>query len=76
VKRFVSLPFLNQRYLVGHLGRVISPSQGRYLTQTQIKHRHLFLKFGSNPRSPVFELAKTVHALDRAVTVLGSHYID
>jgi hypothetical protein len=35
VKRFVSLQFLNLRRSVGFLGRVISPSQGRYLIQTQ-----------------------------------------
>jgi hypothetical protein len=36
VKRFVSLQFLNLRQSVGLLGRGISPSQGRYLTQTDI----------------------------------------
>jgi hypothetical protein len=51
VKRFVSLQFLNLRHSVGLLGRVISPSQGRYLTQTQNKHRHPCLEWDSNPRS-------------------------
>jgi hypothetical protein len=36
VKRFVSLQFLNLRQSVGLLGREISPSRGRYLTQTDI----------------------------------------
>jgi hypothetical protein len=36
VKRFVSLQFLNLRHSVGLLGRVISPSQRRYLTKTDI----------------------------------------
>jgi hypothetical protein len=36
---FVSLQFLILRHTVGLLGRVISPSQGRYLTQTQNKHK-------------------------------------
>jgi hypothetical protein len=36
VKRFVSLQFLNLRQSGGFLGREISPSQGRYVTQTQI----------------------------------------
>jgi hypothetical protein len=36
VKRFVSLQFLNLKHSVGLLGRVISPSQGLYLTQTDI----------------------------------------
>jgi hypothetical protein len=43
VKRFVSLQFLNLRHSVGLLGRVMSPSQGRYLTRTQNKHRHPWL---------------------------------
>jgi hypothetical protein len=51
VKRFVSLQFLNLGHSVGLLERVISPSQGRYLTQTQNKHRHPYLELGSNPRS-------------------------
>jgi hypothetical protein len=52
VKRFVSLQFLNLRHLVGLLGRVISPSQGRYLTQTQNKHthKHPYLEWDSNSR--------------------------
>jgi hypothetical protein len=32
VKRFVSLQFYNLRLSLGHFGRVISPSQGRYPT--------------------------------------------
>jgi hypothetical protein len=51
VKRFVSLQFLNLRHSIGLLGQVISPSQGRYLTQTQNKHRHPCLVWDSNPRS-------------------------
>jgi hypothetical protein len=39
VERFVSLQFLNLRQSVGLLGRGISPSQGRCLTQTQNKHK-------------------------------------
>jgi hypothetical protein len=67
VKRFVSLQFLNLRHSVGLLGRVISPSQGLYLTQTQNKHRQISMpRVGYEPRIPVFERAKTVHALDRA----------
>jgi hypothetical protein len=31
----VSLQFLNLRQSVGFIGRVISSSQGRYLTQTE-----------------------------------------
>jgi hypothetical protein len=52
MKRFVSLQFLNLRHSVGLLGRVIGPSQGRYLTQTQNKRRqHPCLEWDSDPRS-------------------------
>jgi hypothetical protein len=60
---------------VGLLERGISPSQGRYLhtwqhkqnkrTQTSMPQR------GFEPTIPVFERVKTVHALDRAATVIG-----
>jgi hypothetical protein len=53
VKRFLSLQFLNFRQSVGLLGLVISPTQGRYLTQTQNKSKHLFPEWDSNPRSSV-----------------------
>jgi hypothetical protein len=39
VKRFISLQFLNLRHSVGLLGRVVRPSQCRYLTQAQNKHK-------------------------------------
>jgi hypothetical protein len=52
VKRFVLLQFLNLRQSVGLLGRGISLLRCRYLTQTQNKHRHPFLEWDSNPRSP------------------------
>jgi hypothetical protein len=55
---------------VGLVGRVMSPSQGRYLHTGQHKHRinahtHPRLEWGSNPRS---QRSKTVHALERAAT--------
>jgi hypothetical protein len=50
---------------VGLLGRGISPSQGRYLHTGQHK-------YGFEPTIPVFERAKTVHALGRAVTMIDS----
>jgi hypothetical protein len=59
---------------VGLLGWVISPSQGLYLHTEQHKCRinkytkHPCLEWHSNPAS---ERAKTVHDLDRAVTVSG-----
>jgi hypothetical protein len=51
VKRFVSLQFLHRRHSVGLFRRVISTSQGRYLTKTQNEHRHPCLELDSNPRS-------------------------
>jgi hypothetical protein len=72
VKRFVSLQFLNLRHSLGLLRRVISPSQGRYLTQTQNKHQQTSMpRAGFEPTIPAFERAKTVHDLDRAATVIG-----
>jgi hypothetical protein len=57
------------------------PSQGSYLHTEQHKdkinaHRHTCLEWDSNPRSQrSSERAKTVHALDRAVTVIGIVWI-
>jgi hypothetical protein len=59
------------RQSIGHLGRGISPSQGRYLHTGQHKHRinahrHVCMpQVGFEPTTPVFE-----RALDRAVTAL------
>jgi hypothetical protein len=62
----------------GLLGRVISPSRGRYLNTGQHKHRinaytyqTSMLWVGFEPKIPVYEREKTVHALDRALTVSG-----
>jgi hypothetical protein len=49
VKRFVSLQFLNLRHSVELLRRVISPSQGRYVTKTISTHP--CIEWDSNPRS-------------------------
>jgi hypothetical protein len=55
VKRFVSLQFLNLRHLAEVLGRGISPSQDRYLTQTQNKHKQTSMRrVGFEPTIPVF----------------------
>jgi hypothetical protein len=79
VKRFVSLQFLNLRQSTGLLGRVINPLQGRYLHRTiqaQNKRRETSIPWvGFEPTIPAFVRAKTVHALDRAATVLGSSTI-
>jgi hypothetical protein len=61
---------------VGLLGRVISPSQGRYLSKGQHKHRMNAYPHqtsmhcvGFEPTNPASEQTKAVHALDRAATV-------
>jgi hypothetical protein len=74
VKRFVSLQFLNLKHSVGLLGRVISPSQGRYLTQTQNKHKQTCMaRVGFEPTIPAFERTKTGHDLDRAANVINKN---
>jgi hypothetical protein len=53
----------------------ISPSQGVYLqmtTQTQNKLTQTSMpRVGFEPKIPVFERAKAIHALDPATTVIG-----
>jgi hypothetical protein len=59
---------------VGLLGRVISPSPGRYLHTGQRKHRintDIRASSGIRTHDPsVLARAKTVYALDRAATVI------
>jgi hypothetical protein len=72
MKCFASLQFLNLRHSVGLLARVISLSQGHYLTQTQNKHKPTSMpRVRFEPTTPAFEQAKTVHALDHATTVIN-----
>jgi hypothetical protein len=67
--------FLLYTQSVGLLRRGISPSQGRYLHAEQ--HKQNKRTQTSMPSVwfelmvPVFERAKTVHALDRAASVIG-----
>jgi hypothetical protein len=76
--RFFS--FLIYTQSVGLLGRGISQSQGHYL-HAEYTHIETSMTWaGFEPTIPVFELAKTVHALDRAATVIGAsqslvHYL-
>jgi hypothetical protein len=71
VKSFISLQILNLRHSVGLLGRAIIPSQSRYLTQTQNKHKQTPMhRVWFEPTIPAFEGEKTVHAWDRAATVI------
>jgi hypothetical protein len=57
----------------GLFGRGISLSQDRYLHIEQHKHRinacRPLPRVGFEPTFPVFERAKTIHALDRAATL-------
>jgi hypothetical protein len=66
--------------MVGLVGRVISPSQGRYLHTEQHKHRtnsHTHMPWvGFEPTILVSKRAKCVHALDRAATVIGNSLSD
>jgi hypothetical protein len=65
---FTSISYLRQS--VGLLGWAVNPSQGRYLhrtTQTQNKIRQTCMPWlGFETKIPVFERAKTFHALDGA----------
>jgi hypothetical protein len=72
VKRFVSLQFLNPK-TVGRTPRTGDQPIARPLpTQTQNKHRYTSMpRVGFEPTIPVFERAKTIHASDRAATVIG-----
>jgi hypothetical protein len=71
VKRLVFFQFLNLRHSVGPLGRVMTPSQDRYPTQTQNKRRQITMPLvGFEPTIPAFVRPKTFHALDRAATVI------
>jgi hypothetical protein len=72
VKHFISLQFLNLRHSVGLLGRVLSPSQGRYLTQTRESTQTSMPRVVFETTIPAFEQAKTVHALDRAAALIGN----
>jgi hypothetical protein len=61
---------------VGLLVQGISPSQGLYLHTEEYKQNKLtqtsMPRVGFELTTPVFERGKTVHALDRAATVIGA----
>jgi hypothetical protein len=62
--------FLIYIHSIGLSGWGISPSQGRYLRQTQNKCKQKsMLRVRFEPTIPVFQRVKTVHALDSAATV-------
>jgi hypothetical protein len=54
---------------------VVRPLPTHRITQTHNKRKQTSIPLvGSEPTTPVFERAKTVHALDRAATVIGTHW--
>jgi hypothetical protein len=62
---------------VGLLGRGISQSQGRYLHTDITNNKRTQISMPEvrfEPTIPVFERTKTVHALDRAATVISMLY--
>jgi hypothetical protein len=68
----VLLQFLNLRHSVRLHERGISPSQGRYLPQTQNKGKQTSMpSVRFEPTTRAFEQAKTCHALGHAATVIG-----
>jgi hypothetical protein len=71
VKLFVSLQFLNPK-TVGRTPWTGDQAVARpLLTQTQNERRHTSMPWmGYEPTIPVFERAKSVHALNRAATVI------
>jgi hypothetical protein len=71
-----SFQFRNPIQLTGLLGREISPSQGRYLHRGQQKTGNKrtqtsMPRVGFKRTTQVYEWAKTVHAVERATTVIG-----
>jgi hypothetical protein len=71
--------FLILRQSVGLLGwwinPLLRPLPTHRTTLTQTKHwQTSMLWVGFEPTIPAFEQAKTVHALDRAATVIGTKY--
>jgi hypothetical protein len=72
VKRFVSLQFHNPKTVARTAWMGDQPVARPLPIQTQNKHRQTSMPWvGFEPTIPVFERAKTVHALDRAATVTG-----
>jgi hypothetical protein len=52
---------------------VISPLQGRYLTQKQNKRKQTSMpQIGFEPTVPAFERAKAVHALEGVAAVIDN----
>jgi hypothetical protein len=56
---------------------VARPRPTHRTTKTQNNHTQTSMpRVGFEPTIPVFERAKTIHALDRTATVIGSTYIN
>jgi hypothetical protein len=66
-------------FTIDRIGREIGPSQGWYLRTEQHKQNKRtqtsMPRVGFEPTTPAFELAKTIHALDRPVDPLKSYYM-
>jgi hypothetical protein len=62
--------FLIYTQTLGLLGRGSACRKAAHYTQNKRIQRSM-PRLGFEPTIPVFELAKTVHALDRAATVIG-----
>jgi hypothetical protein len=67
--------FLDILQSLGQLGRGISSSQGRYLHTQNKRTQASMPPVEFDPTIPVFERAKTVHALESAATVIGYYGI-
>jgi hypothetical protein len=75
MKRFVSLQFLNPRTVGGTPWMGDQPVVRPLAIQTQNKHGQTSMPcVGFEPTIPAFERAKTVHALDRATTAIGTPF--
>jgi hypothetical protein len=74
VKSCILLSIYGSTARVGLLGRGISPSEGHYLQKHNKRTQTSTPQVGFEPMIPVFERTKTVHALDRAATVIGVFY--
>jgi hypothetical protein len=73
VKRFISLQFLNLRHSVG-LVKTNDQPVARPLPDTNTEYTQTsMLRVGFEATIPAFEREKTVNALDRAATVIGSY---
>jgi hypothetical protein len=73
VKRFVSLQFLNPKKVGRTPWMTDQPIANPLPEQTHNKHKQRSIPWvGFEPMIPVFDRAKAIHVLNRAVTVVGA----